>query len=587
MLHNWLAGIRTQMILLFIAFSILVSFLIAVICLNIIHSTMEEQAVIATVNMIGQINTETQNMIDEAMRILQWGDVDVVLNFLYGTGTRHKAASNMVAAFNTLRTSKFVSDNVRNVYIFDTDGYAYNERTGLFKLDQAARSQHILDLVTTNPNHLLFLNNDQDTYGHSAIIIGIPIRQTATRLILGYIAVEMKADVISAILDSVTFGQSGSFFILDESGTIILGNNVNHRDIPTRLTAPVDGTPEAAVLDDASGKVIAVRSLVNNTQWSLVGCVPMQELMSGYNYLQGFVFLMIAVVLLSAIILYIFSTKWLTFPIQRLKRRMLEAADGNLNAVVETVSKNEFSILENQYNRMLNDIRALIQRNQDEQKSLQKAELRALQAQISPHFLYNTLDTIIWLVAAKENDNAIRMIEQLSIFFRIGLSKGLDWISVREDVEHLYSYLYIQRVRYSDLLDFNMNVDPCILDCIILKMTLQPIVENAIYHGIKNKKKGGRIVITGRMDEDGCLVFTVFDSGVGMEVEACRLLNERLQRNRGTFEDKENGFGLYNVNRRIKLYCGDEYGLMIQSKPGEGTTVTIRMRPYEAGEKHV
>jgi two-component system sensor histidine kinase YesM len=587
MIRKWLTGIRTQMVLLFIAFSLLVSLLIGAICLNIIHNTMEDQAVTATVNMTGKVNTETQIMIDEAKRLLQWGDVDVVLNFLYGAGTRHAAASNMVAAFNTLRTSKFVGDNVRNVYIFDTDGYAYNERTGLFLLEEEPRSQRILSLVTENPDHLLYFHDDQDSYGRDAILIGAPIRQTATHIVLGHIAVEMKADVISAILDSVTFGQSGSFFILDENGAIILGNNPNHREITARLTAPSAGTPEAVVLDEASGKGITVRSPVTDTQWSLVGCVPLQELMSGYNYLQGFVFLMIAVVLLSAITLYILSTKRLTDPIQRLKRSMLAAADGNLNAVVEPVSKNEFSILENQYNRMLSDIRALIQRNREEQKNLQKAELRALQAQINPHFLYNTLDTIIWLVAANDNDNAIRMIEQLSVFFRIGLSKGLDWVSVREDVEHLYSYLYIQRVRYSDLLDFSMNVDPGILDCAILKMTLQPIVENAIYHGIKNKKNGGSITVSGAMDESGCLVFTVADSGVGMETEACRLLNERLRRNSSTFEDKEEGFGLYNVNRRIKLYCGDEYGLSIVSSPGKGTAVTIRMRPCEEGGKHV
>ena len=587
MLRKWLTGIRTQMVLLFIAFSVLVSILIAAICLNIIHSTMEDQAVTATVNMVGQVNTETQIMIDEAMRLLQWGDVNVALNFLYGTGTRHEAASAMVAAVSSLRTSKFIGDNVRNFYIFDTDGYAYNERTGLIQLSREARSQHILELVTASPNHLLYFNDDLDTYRNNSIIIGSPIRQTATRLILGYIAVELKADVISAILDSVTFGQSGSFFIVDENNSIILGNDQDHRDIPARLTAGESGANEATVLEAADGKVIAVRSPVKNTQWSLVGCVPMQELMSGYNYLQGFVILMIGVVLLSAITLYVFSTKRLTYPIQRLKRRMLEAADGNLNAVVETVSKNEFSILENQYNRMLSDIRALIQRNQEEQKNLQKAEFRALQAQINPHFLYNTLDTIIWLVAAKENDNAIRMIEQLSVFFRIGLSKGLDWVSVREDIEHLYSYLYIQRVRYSDRLDFSMDVDERILDCIMPKMTLQPIVENAIYHGIKNKKSGGCINVTGKMDESGCLLFTVSDSGVGMEEEACRLLDERLQRNCGPFEDKEEGFGLYNVNRRIKLYCGDEYGLSIRSKPGEGTTVVIRMRPREAGEKNV
>ena len=171
----------------------------------------------------------------------------------------------------------------------------------------------------------------------------------------------------------------------------------------------------------------------------------MQELMSEFYETLEWLLMVIAAALLLAFTLYIFVSKRMTRPIQRLKNCMLMAADGNLDALAYPLSKNEFSVLEKQYNRMLTDIKALIERNRKEQANVQKAELRALQAQINPHFLYNTLDAIMWMVAANDNAKAIEMLDQLSIFFRIGLSKGLDWISVREDIEHLYSYLWQHR----------------------------------------------------------------------------------------------------------------------------------------------
>ena len=195
------------------------------------------------------------------------------------------------------------------------------------------------------------------------------------------------------------------------------------------------------------------------------------------------------------------------------------------------------------------------------------------------------MESIIWITAANENEKAIEMLEQLSVFFRIALSKGGERISVREEVEHLYSYLYIQSVRYSDRLIFKIDVDEDIADCIMLKLTLQPIVENAIYHGIKNKKEGGEILIRGKMDERGDLMFVIRDSGMGMPQQKCNELNKSILQQSDEELERANGFGLYNVNRRIQLYCGERYGLKVESAEGIGTTVTVRMAADEGGGK--
>lgn len=266
----------------------------------------------------------------------------------------------------------------------------------------------------------------------------------------------------------------------------------------------------------------------------------------------------------------------ITKPIWMLKEKMLETAEGNLNAYIEEYHENEFGILERQYNTMLKEIRELLKKSTEDQQNLKKAELKALQSQINPHFLYNTLDTIMWLVAVNENEKAIEMIESLSVFFKTGLSKGMDWIPVEREIEHVKSYLYIQQSRYSDILQYVIDISPDMIQYDMLKMTLQPIVENAIYHGIKNKENGGSIIIKGNMDGK-FLSFLISDTGVGMEAEAVTKLNERMQENKISYEECENGFGLYNVNRRIKLYCGEESGITVESQIEEGTKVHIRM----------
>ena len=190
------------------------------------------------------------------------------------------------------------------------------------------------------------------------------------------------------------------------------------------------------------------------------------------------------------------------------------------------------------------------------------------------------MDTIIWLVAVNENEKAMEMIENLSVFFKTGLSKGMDWISVATEIDHVRSYLFIQQSRYSDMLTYTVQVPESMQHYDMLKMILQPIVENAIYHGIKNKEGGGRIEIHGWEDE-AFLCFSVKDTGVGMEEEQVRTLNSRMEKNDQGFQETESGFGLYNVNRRIRLYYGEDCGLSVRSALDEGTEVLIRVLRQE------
>ena len=230
----------------------------------------------------------------------------------------------------------------------------------------------------------------------------------------------------------------------------------------------------------------------------------------------------------------------------------------------------ELEILDDSFNEMTDHISALIEKQIENERSLHQAELELLQAQINPHFLYNTLDSIAILAESDREEDVIDMITSLSTFFRNSLSEGEDIHTLRAEMAQAVSYLEIQQIRYSDILSYSMNIDEDVQDCLIPKLILQPLIENALYHGIKNRRGRGLITITGGR-ENNKILLRVRDNGIGMDSE--RL--EQLQN--GIYQQKQGSFGLWNVHQRIRLYCGDPYGLSFESTPGEGTTVTVTL----------
>ncbi|MBP5282955.1 MAG: sensor histidine kinase, partial [Lachnospiraceae bacterium] len=263
-------------------------------------------------------------------------------------------------------------------------------------------------------------------------------------------------------------------------------------------------------------------------------------------------------------------------PIERLEEVAAMLAEGTLDARLPDTEVTELRNLTLQVNTMADRLEAMMEQSNLDAKKLRKAELRTLQAQINPHFLYNTLDAIVWKAEAGEKDEVIQLTNALSDFFRISLSSGADWIPISQERKHIEGYLKIQQTRYRDILDYEIDI-PNELDGIyVLKLLLQPLVENAIYHGIKIKRGGGKITVTGKL-EDGQLVFRVKDTGLGMTKEQLRDLNERMKKGQPTVsEGGSGGFGLVNVNMRIRLYYNQQDGLEIESN-ADGTQVSFRV----------
>ncbi|MBR5368088.1 MAG: sensor histidine kinase [Lachnospiraceae bacterium] len=270
------------------------------------------------------------------------------------------------------------------------------------------------------------------------------------------------------------------------------------------------------------------------------------------------------------------TTAFVRQPIERLEEVTALLADGTLDARITDTDVTELRNLTIQVNTMADHLETMMERSVRDAKNLRKAELRTLQAQINPHFLYNTLEAIVWKAEAGDKDEVIRLTSALSDFFRISLSSGADWIPISQEKKHIEGYLKIQQTRYRDILRYEIDIPDEIGEFYMLKLMLQPLVENAIYHGIKIKRGGGLIKVTGRLCEDGNLEFSVRDTGLGMTEEQLSQLNERMKKGQPSVTERSGGFGLVNVNLRIRLYYNLADGLRITSGP-DGTDVSFKV----------
>lgn len=286
---------------------------------------------------------------------------------------------------------------------------------------------------------------------------------------------------------------------------------------------------------------------------------------------------------------YITVSKSIANPLSDMKELSTQIAEGNLKARTKVPEVEELIPLANNMNLMAEHINLLIQKNIEEQKNIQKAEMKALQAQITPHFLYNTFDTIIWLAEEEKTEDVVKITKAFSEFLRISLSRGHEWITIAQELDHIKNYLTIQKIRYADILNYEIDVDEEILDFKIIKLVLQPLVENAIYHGIKNKRGRGHLNVSAHFTDQtkSSIIFCVSDDGAGFTKERLDEVNRELENASIDSEQLSSVYGLYNVNKKLKLYYGKETeGLVIESEHKKGSKISFII-PCKAGEENV
>lgn len=396
----------------------------------------------------------------------------------------------------------------------------------------------------------------------------------------GVLLVDMNFSGIEQICKNVEVSKNGYVYLIDRDGEIIY--HPRQQLIYSNLIT--ENNKEAAKFEDGnhiekfegSKRLVTVKT-VGYTGWKLVAISPMSDVTAGYYEFRVFaIFIMIfAIFILISINMFVSSR--IANPIKDLEKSVKEFENGVVNLNITENGSYEVQHLAKAIKSMVNQMNILMKNIMIEQESKRKSELNALQAQINPHFLYNTLDSIIWMIENEKYDGSIVMVSALARFFRISLSKGKNVITVKDELEHARNYLTIQNIRYKNKFSYSIESDENTLNLTSIKLIVQPLIENAIYHGMEYMSGDGDIVVKSYTKERD-LYIDIIDNGLGMPQEiADKLLIEKV--NNG--QKKGSGIGLRNVHERIKLYFGDEYGLEVYSEPDEGTTIRIHMPAIE------
>jgi two-component system sensor histidine kinase YesM len=389
---------------------------------------------------------------------------------------------------------------------------------------------------------------------------------------LGVLLVDLNYSIINDICNKIKLGNRGYVFIVDANGNIVYHpeQQMINNNQKIELISQVMRTPGSSfVTSEGKNSRMYTIKTSQSTGWKIVGVTYVDELVSNKNELQMYTFFGGIGFLIIVVLLSIILSLRISRPIKHLESSMKEVEKGNFDIQVDIQSSNEIGHLSNRFNRMTTEIKELMLQNVKEQELKRKSELQVLQAQINPHFLYNTLDSIIWMAETGKSKEVILMTASLAKLFRLSISKGQEFLSIFNEIEHIKNYLTIQKMRYKSKLDFEINVDKSILSYKLIKIILQPLVENSIYHGIRNNAGKGHIQITGIRKGDRILL-QVIDNGIGMSPEE---IHNIYQKDRTSA--KGSGIGVQNVDQRIKLHFGDPYGLHFESELGKGTTVNI------------
>jgi two-component system, sensor histidine kinase YesM len=572
-------SIQSNIIAAFLYLIVLTILVLAILSYNMAADSVENNSQEYVSLLIDQVNGNIDSYVKHMENISH-----VVLynselrEYLTNDGTVDESKKRSLSVKITELLSSILSsrNDINSIVIFSNDNKVISNRNE-FKLNKntAIKAQSwYQNAVKAGGNAVVSSSHVQNIFEDEyrwVVSLSRSIRGYENGHNLGVLLVDLNFNVINSMCNKIKLGKRGYVFIVDTKGNIVYHprQQLVYSNIKNEMIDKVLETGDGSfTTGEQSEKRIYTVKTSAYTGWSIVGVTYVNELVGNKDRMQVYYVIVGVACLFATIILAVLLSRRISKPVKVLEASMKEAEKGNFDIKVDIDSSNEIGELSRAFNIMISKIKELMTQNVKEQELKRKSELKALQAQINPHFLYNTLDSIIWMAEGKKSEDVVIMTSALAKLFRLSISKGEEIISIRSEIEHIKSYLTIQKIRYKDKLDFEIDVDPEILDNKTLKIILQPLVENAIYHGIKNKIGVGVIQIKGKNTGDRILM-QVIDNGIGMNMESISdILEKHISQN-------GNGVGVKNVNERIKLYFGDQYGLEFISEPDVGTTANI------------
>jgi len=572
-----LSGRINLSFLLIVAIAV-VSFM--VVSINRSSRAIQDASVEYTLQLIKMVNEKIEfyieNMENISHIVINNSDVR---NYLSMDSEQKVYAQKVEEQFQTLKETR---DDIYNIGIIGINGRylinnfdtQLNSFANLERMNWYSKSLHGEEVITSS--HVQNIVSDEYSW---VVTMSKAIRNPLTNEVLGVFFVDLNYRSISNLGEDINLGLKGYVFMIDEAGDIVyhpkqqlLYSGLWEEEMDSILNAKTD------VLTSADGNKLYTLSKSEVTGWRVVGVTYLDEMLSGTDEIINMYYLLAIVLIIVAMFLAVLLTNKITLPLRRLENSMKAVEEGNFEVEIASPEvRDEIGNLIFSFQIMIRKIKQLIENNNKEQEEKRKSELNALQAQINPHFLYNTLDSIIWMAEDGNTKDVVLMTSALAKLLRKSISNKHELVTIAEEIEYTKSYLTIQKMRYKDKLKYSIDVDPAIENKEIIKLIIQPLVENAIYHGIKYKEGMGTIFIEAGYHDKGILI-RVIDDGQGMSEEQLRHIYDERE-----IDTKKNSVGVLNVHRRIQLYYGSEYGIGFVSNIGVGTIASIYLPDQTGG----
>ena len=585
-------SLHSRLLLYFAMVSILPILLIGMASYFILFNVIKERAIQFSGQMISQVASETNNLLQDAYKVAGMVSDDPTIQAVLRRPLDANQASRYSSDLTMDTRLTYIQSSYRNeffgFYVIGANGGKY--KSNFYSVKQSDLTDTAWYRKIVSFKKPVWFSTHMGSYavqtvGQPLISVGFPIFDKASGKISGVVLIDFEEDIFSGITGS-RHGKTGYMYILDRDDFVVSHPQkgfLAHKN-PNRKPHSIPNPSRSGSFMIQTGlHSIFIYQALPLTGWKIVGVLPMKELTKDSTMMGWIIAGVLCLICVSAFLAAWTVAGSVANPIKKLMHLMKRVEAGDLGVMMNVKYDDEIGQLGRSFNVMVGEIRKLMDKVYQEQRELRKAELKALQAQINPHFLYNTLDSIIWLSRAERSDDVVKMVTALTKLFRISLSRGRDIISVGEEIEHVRNYLIIQQIRYKNKFAYSIDLSEELYQYQTLKLILQPLVENAIYHGIKMKREPGCITISGKT-QDNCIVFEIKDSGRGMTRTELAALENTLK---NSFGEKMDSYGLKNVDERIKIFFGIDYGLTFFSEYGIGTRVEVRIPMILEGEENV
>lgn len=548
-----------KILLSYILIIVIPLIMVAAITGNITSRYINEEVKKTTFQTLNQANKNISKMLENMKNAILYVSMNKELQYNLsrnGGETPFQINREVTAIRNSILYPGIFNENYSSVEIFALHKNQYPmrlEQNDVMSSKVVENKEWYKKTIQQNGRLYWYINDDFGKQMISVSRLVFDIKNFAKPIAV--ISVDMDMSKVASVVSDIHLGKTGKVYLVDDKGKLIYSED---KSFLYRYTTKLYNSSSGSDFITINGnKIMVIYNTLPQNGWKLVGMVSMAELNEKAEMIRNFIYLTALLSLVIAALISLYFSYSISQPIIKLATEMKKVEKGNFNISVEENWGGEIGVLYSSFNYMIKRINELIHEVYLSKIKEKDAELKALQAQINPHFLYNTLDTVNWLAVKHNVPEISKIVNSLASILRYSINKGNDVTTVENELKHVESYITIQKIRFKDKFEVSFNIDKRVLHYKTIKLILQPLVENAIIHGIETYEGKGKILINGYLDGEK-IVFEVINNGNPIDLD---LVNKLLD----SPADDKDSYGIQNVNERIKLYYGEEYGLYYQA----------------------